>query len=138
MTASAVHVTLQVGAEAYALPVENVVEVAEFDRPTPVPGTPRELLGVRNLRGEVLPVFDLAAVLGIPPEAEPERLVVVDDRGRRAGLATRGVHDVGALPTTGQTADSPLLSCVALTDDGLVGVVDVERLLDRLAIRSEP
>ena len=129
------HVTLQVGAESYALPVENVVEVAEFDQPTPVPGAPRELLGVRNLRGEVLPVFDLAAVLGIPTDAKPVRLVVAEAQGRRAGLAIAAVHQVGELPTASQEAESALLSGAALTDEGLVGVVDVERLFDELAVR---
>ena len=129
------HVTLQVGAESYALPVENVVEVAEFDQPTPVPGAPREMLGVRNLRGEVLPVFDLAAVLAIPTDAEPERLVVAEARGRRAGLANAAVHEVGELPATSQEAESSLLAGAALTDEGLVGVLDVERLFDELAVR---
>ena len=136
MSARAVHVTLQVGDESYALPVEHVVEVGEFDPPTPVPGAAREMLGVRNLRGEVLPVFDLAAVLGLAPETAPTRLVVAADHGRRAGLAVTGVHDVRELPPASEEAESPFLVGAALTSEGLIGVVDVERLFDELAARS--
>jgi purine-binding chemotaxis protein CheW len=134
MSGAGVHVTLHVGAESYALPVDNVVEIADFDAPTPVPGGPRELLGVRNLRGEVLPVFDLAAVLGIAADGDPVKLVVAEDRiRRRAGLAIAGVHSVDELPAADQIADSPLLAGAALTDEGLVGVVDVEQLFAQLA-----
>jgi purine-binding chemotaxis protein CheW len=129
-----VHVTLHVGAEQYALPVDNVVEIADFDPPTPVPGAPRELLGIRNLRGEVLPVFDLAAVLGIPGDGEPVKLVVAEDRSRRrAGLAIGGVRSVDDLPDAAQATDSALLTGAVLTAEGLVGVVDVERLFAELA-----
>jgi purine-binding chemotaxis protein CheW len=133
---TALHLTLRVGDEAYALPVEHVVEVGEFDAPTPVPGGPRELLGVRNLRGEVLPVFDFATVLGLATGLGPRRLVVAADHGRRAGLAVTAVHDVRELPDADEKADSPFLAGAALTDEGLVGVVDVERLFDELAARS--
>jgi len=137
MTETVVHLTLQVGEEAYALAVEHVVEVGEFDPPTPVPGGPRELLGVRNLRGEVLPVFDLASVLGLAPGQGPRRLVVAADHGRRAGLAVTAVHDVRELPPASEETESPFLAGAALTEDGLVGVVDVERLFDELAARSQ-
>ena len=56
----AVHVRLRVGRERYALPIENVLEVAELGSLSALPGAGAAVLGVRNLRGQVLPVFDLA------------------------------------------------------------------------------
>ncbi len=81
-----VYVTVRVGEERYAFPVERVVEVGEIGELTPVPGAPAWTLGLRNLRGEVLPVCDLAVALGLPP-TEATLLAVVDDGARRAGLA---------------------------------------------------
>jgi purine-binding chemotaxis protein CheW len=124
---------MRVGEERYALPVENVLEVAEFGRPTLVPGAPPETLGVRNLRGEALPVFDLAAVLGIAREGTPTRLVVTEDRGRRVGFAIDEVRDVGELPGASEETDSPFLTAAVLTSGGLIGVVDLGVVLDRLA-----
>ena len=129
---TAVHVTMRVGAESYALPVSNVLEVAECGRLTAVPGASAETLGVRNLRGEALPVFDLATVLGISREGAAARLVVTEDRGRRVGLAIEEVVDVGELPPGDEETDSPFLTGAVLTDHGLIGVIDAQAVLDRL------
>ena len=52
---------------------------------------------MRNFHGQVLPVFDLAHVLGIPHEGRPPRLVVTDQGGSLAGLAVDEVTDVAPL-----------------------------------------
>ena len=59
------HVRLRVGSELYAIPIENVLEVAELGELSAVPGAEPVVLGVRNLHGQVLPVFDLAWALVI-------------------------------------------------------------------------
>ncbi len=66
------HVRIRVGAELYAMPVEHAIEVATLDEVTPVPGSRAEVLGVTNLRGQILPVVDLAQLLGVR-RAEPPR-----------------------------------------------------------------
>lgn len=134
---SGVHVRLRVGSELYAFPVENVLEVAELGRVSPVPGSGPAVLGVRNLRGEVLPVFDLAAVFGIGREGAAERLVVAEYAGRRAGLAIDEVTDVGPLPEAAEETESQFLVGAALADDSLIGVVDVAKVFEALE-RQEP
>jgi purine-binding chemotaxis protein CheW len=129
---SGIHVRLRVGNEAYALPVEHVLEVAELGRLAPVPGSPPEILGVRNLRGQILPVIDLARVLGIEREGTPARMLVAEQGGRRAGFAVDEVSDVGSLAEPAEETDSEFLVGAALDGDELVGVVDVARLFDVL------
>jgi purine-binding chemotaxis protein CheW len=84
---------VRAGGGRLALPVEHVREIARLGALSPVPGAGEVVLGVRNLRGQVLPVFDLAALLG-RPAGEPARIVVAEAEGRRAGLAIDGVADV--------------------------------------------
>ena len=60
-----VYVRLRVAAETYAMPVEHVLEVAEIGLVRAVPRARPEMLGVWNLRGQILPVVDLAQLLGI-------------------------------------------------------------------------
>jgi chemotaxis signal transduction protein len=133
---SAVHVRVRVGDETYAVAVEHVIEVAELGKLSPVPGAHGSVLGVRNLRGEVLPVFDLASVLGIPSQDLPSCLLVTEHGSLRAGFAIDEVTDVGAIPPVAEETQSNLLSGAALDDSGLVGVVDVERLFAALALED--
>ena len=106
---SGVHVRVRVAGEHYALPVEDVLEVAELRAITPVPGAPPAVLGVRNLRGQVLPVRrpggacsgSVARVAG----ADRRR------RGRRApGRAGGRLGRSRSSPAAGlEPADSPHL-----------------------------
>ena len=127
-----VHVRLRVGRETYALPVEHVLEVAELGEVTPVPGAQRAVLGVRNLRGQILPIVDLATVFGIESSGRPERVVVAESDGLRAGFAIDEVSDIEQLPDSVDETESDLLVGAALTNDELVGVVDVQRLFRSL------
>jgi len=127
---SSLHVRVRIADEDYALPVADVLEVAELGDVTPVPGTGPAVLGVRNLRGKVLPILDLSTVLGLPPASKPERVAIVERAGSTAGLAIDAVTGVERLPEASEEVDSPHLLGAALADGTLVGVVDVGSLLD--------
>jgi chemotaxis signal transduction protein len=129
---SGVHVQVRVGSELYALPVAHVLEVGEMRDLTAAPGASRATLGVCNLRGDLLAVFDLAAVLGLPRSDAPQRMLVAERGGARAGFAVDEVTDVNELPEADQEVDSDLLSSAALIDGSLVGVIDIDRLFDTL------
>lgn len=92
------HVRFRAGGSGYALPVTEVLEVAEIGLLAPVPGAPEPVLGVRNLHGQVLAVVDLALALGLARDRPASRLLIVESEGRRAGLAIDEVLDVGELP----------------------------------------
>jgi len=129
---SGVHVRVRAGGEDYALSVDSVLEVSELGDVTPVPSASREVLGVRNLRGQVIPVIDLATVFGLDGEAKRERIVVAEDGERRAALAVERVVDVGTLPAPSEEAESEYLFGAALVDGALVGVVNVGAVLASL------
>jgi len=130
---SGVHVRIRTGGEHYALPVDRVTEVGELGELTPVPGSAPEVLGIRNLRGQVLPVIDLATLLGLQKGDGNERIVVAESGDRRAGLAVESVEGVDDLPDPSQEADSKYLAGVVLVDGAPVGIVELDTLLDALA-----
>jgi purine-binding chemotaxis protein CheW len=130
------YVRMRVGGEQFALPVEHVREIARLGAISPVPGAGNVVLGVRNLRGQVLPVFDLAALLGVAGGGRPARVVVAEEGGQRAGLAIDAVTDVAGLPDANRDTDSEFLSGTALADGDPVGVIDVARLFAALQERS--
>jgi purine-binding chemotaxis protein CheW len=129
---TAVHVKLRVGRESYAMPIENVLEVCKLEELTPIPGAASRVLGVCNFHGQVLPVFDLARVFGIPRDGLAQRLVVTDSGGRLAGFAVDEVSDVTALEGPREEAEAKQLAYATLEQGALVGVVDMPALFSSL------
>jgi chemotaxis signal transduction protein len=66
----------QAGGESYALSMESVREVERVGRVTPVPGAPAFVRGLVNLRGEILPLLDVAALVGRKEAMPASRLIV--------------------------------------------------------------
>jgi purine-binding chemotaxis protein CheW len=126
---SSLHVLVGVAGEQYALPVDDVLEVAEYGDVAPVPGAPASVLGVRNVRGNVLAVLDLASVFAIERADAPERIAIVEQDGCRAGLAVDSVIGVDHLPDPSEEVESHHLVGAVLHDGALVGVVDVGSVL---------
>jgi purine-binding chemotaxis protein CheW len=116
----------------YAMPVEHVLEVRDFGALASVPGSPPAMLGVCNLRGQILPVVDLAWLLGIPRTAPPGRLLVAGTEGLKAGFAIDEVSMVGEMAEPAEEAESELLVGALLVGDDLVGVIDVPRVFASL------
>ncbi|BCM82063.1 chemotaxis protein CheW [Methylobacterium indicum] len=86
-------VILDLAGRAYSLPADAVRRVA----PAPeslvrVPRAPGWLAGMLAVRGEALPVVDLARRLGLPATGTRRRLVVVEAGGVRAGFLADGVR----------------------------------------------
>ena len=68
--------------EPFAMDVTHVREVAVFEEWTTVPLAPPHLVGVANLRGDVVPIADARAVLGLPARRDsrkPSTLIVEAD-----------------------------------------------------------
>jgi purine-binding chemotaxis protein CheW len=126
------NVRIDLNAEHYALSVQDVIEVVDIGDLTPVPGAPRTILGIRNLRGEALPVIDLARLLNLGPGETPQRMVVAQAGKLRAGLAVRSVLGVDEVPEPDIATDTPGLRGATLFEGDLIGHVDVPAILGGL------
>ncbi|MGQ9918792.1 MAG: chemotaxis protein CheW [Bryobacteraceae bacterium] len=70
-------VVFRAGGQTFGLDMKHVREVERVGRVTAVPGAPGFVKGLVNLRGEILPLLDLAALLGHAGQSDaPGRLVV--------------------------------------------------------------
>lgn len=83
-------IVLPIGADRYGIELTDVREVVPAPRLTPVPGAPAAVLGVVNLRGEVVPVLDTARLLGLPALERIAFAVIAECDAGLAGLATDG------------------------------------------------
>ena len=76
--AQAVEVILfRSGGEQIAVPIDAVREAAPQCPTVPLPHTPRFVLGVINLHGEILPLLDLANLLDAKGSAQPQEIIVL-------------------------------------------------------------
>jgi purine-binding chemotaxis protein CheW len=121
-------ICVEVAGAAYGIPVAEVQEVIGYRAPTRVFHAPPALAGITSLRGEVLPIIDLASVLDAALEARVEalepRVVVVRELGgarRRAGLKVDSLLGLRDAPP-GSTTEVPA-AVAARLGELVVGVV---------------
>jgi chemotaxis signal transduction protein len=138
--AGVAYVLAELGGRAVAVPMASLLEVADLAEIAPAPLAPRWLLGVTNLRGVVVPVVDLAALLGWETGAPGRRALVLRDGRFRLALPVHGVHsvrwlDLAPAEETQAEAETPGEAAVSreVTIDGRpVWVVDAEAVLARV------
>ena len=131
--------SLTLGDELFALPIEHIREIIEFGGLTEIPLMPAFLRGVINLRGAVLPVLNLAARLGLPAsEARSSSVVIVVDLvGRTVGLLVDAVSDIinvgeGEIqpaPVIGAASSKGLARGMITTDEGIITLIDMSGIL---------
>ncbi len=131
------HLLFACGSSLYGVPADTASEVVTVPVLTRVPGAPAHLLGVFAHRGEVLPVVDLARLIGRPVEEVFKRAVVVrTPKGTVALTATRviGVAVVaGVFDRLGDSGVHQHLRGPAHSDEGEVAVIDTQTFVEFLA-----
>jgi purine-binding chemotaxis protein CheW len=107
-------VTFQLAGELYGVEVGRVQSIIPMQPITVVPGAPRFIEGVINLRGSVVPVIDLGARFALPmPEARQKRVIVIMELDQQqVGLIVDRVTSVMRLDASTVEPPSPLLTSV--------------------------
>jgi len=90
------YLTFELGEEEYGLEILKVREIIGMMDITSVPRTPDFVLGVINLRGNVIPVIDLRLKFGMPTAERTEEtcIIVVDVEGMEMGILVDRVSEV--------------------------------------------
>jgi purine-binding chemotaxis protein CheW len=143
------YLTFRLREETFAMGVLTIKEIVEFDTLTVVPMMPACVRGVINLRGRVLPVIDLALRFdGEPTQPSRRTCIIIVEQGgphaaRSLGIMVDAVHQVLALPPEsiepapclGTMLRSDFIAGVGKVNDGLVIILDLEKVLaeDELA-----
>ena len=124
-------VEFRLASEPYAIEYDFVREVYPLRDFAPLPGTPAFVLGIMNLRGQVLSVVDLRIFFGLPAKGlgELNRVIVLRDERMEFGVLADDVLGVRAIPRLGLSPPLPTLAGVGagylmgMTDEGLA-VID--------------
>ncbi|MCD2317061.1 chemotaxis protein CheW [Sphingomonas sp. IC-11] len=89
-------VTFSLGQQMFGIEMSALIEIREWEEPTPLPSVASYIKGVTNLRGTVIPVVGLAERLGWAPSAIHSRscILVVSISGKQAGFLVDEVADI--------------------------------------------
>lgn len=124
-------VSFRLGDEEYGVDIMTVQEIILVGCITQVPEVPEHVLGVINLRGNVIPILNLRRRFGLPERAanEATRIVVMNLHGRTVGVVVDGVSEV--LRLTPEEISPPPASLAGVGKDYVLGLA---RRKDRLLI----
>jgi purine-binding chemotaxis protein CheW len=122
-------VIFPIGSDQYAIATSAVREVVSDPRATRLPTGPAVLLGAFNLRGEVVPIFDTATLLGIGNATGNPVAVVVNTTAGPAALVVSGLPRFVVLDSLVGPSELPGTVGVYTVDGGLVVMLDVEAML---------
>jgi purine-binding chemotaxis protein CheW len=128
-------VVFTLGAEHYALPIQQVHEIIRYTEPRSVASRVDWVRGVISLRGRIVPVFDLAARLGFSSElTDQTKIVIVEAGSETAGVIVDGVEEVLTVEEDQieevPGADTSLIECIVKVGDRLVVLLKSSTIFD--------
>ncbi|NDV01839.1 chemotaxis protein CheW [Pseudoroseicyclus tamaricis] len=127
-------VTFTVAGQNYCLDIQKIREIRRWTPVTPLPHASNGVLGVMNLRGAVIPIYDMASRLGLgitdPSERNVVIVVAMDDN--LFGLLAETVQEILSV-TEDQLLPTPDVKSES-TREAIQGVIsladDMTRILD--------
>ncbi len=132
--------TFRLDGQEYGLAILKVQEIKGWDRMTPIPNSPPYVKGVLNLRGVIVPVFDLRLRFGLPEAARDAFtvIIVVNIGGRLAGIVVDAVSDVinvgaeqkCAAPEYEGQQNREFIQGLAQVDGKLLILLDIDRMVN--------
>ena len=131
--------------QQYAFRIEMIQEIVILDQLTPTPQVADCVEGVCNLRGEIIPIVSLRMLLGLEPKPTDSetRTIVVNVADRTLGCTVDSVSQVIRIPEASiQSAPETVAAAggfitgFAKLDDGLVVLLDIDRLLEPERLQS--
>lgn len=136
--------TFTVENEEYGVDIMTVREIKGWTETTRLPGSPEFLRGVMNLRGLIIPIFDLRTRFhrGLT-EATAKHVVIILAVGERnigvlvdavSDILDAGIDQIKAAPASGTTIDADFISGLISLQDRMVVLLDVNHLFDTHAV----
>tara|TARA_R110001583_G_scaffold2296_6_gene16937 strand:+ start:3723 stop:4217 length:495 start_codon:yes stop_codon:yes gene_type:complete len=132
-------VTFKLENETYGINVMQVQEVLRYSEIAPVPGAPLYVLGIINLRGNVVTVIDTRSRFGLEScdVTDNTRVVVIESEKQVIGILVDSVaevvylkaSDIDAAPNVGNDESAQFIQGVSNREGELLILVDLDKLL---------
>lgn len=132
-------VTFRLAGETYGINVMQVQEVLRYTEIAPVPGAPEYVLGIINLRGNVVTVIDTRNRFGLESGemTDNTRIVIIETEGHVIGVLVDSVAEVVYLrqseietaPNVGNDESAKFIQGVCHKNDELLILIELNKLL---------
>lgn len=125
-------VTFSAGEQSFSIEITQVREIRRWSPVTALPHAPHEVLGVMNLRGSVIPIYDLAARFGLGQTKENPRnvIVVAMHGGQTVGLLVEAVSEILSV-SRDQIQETPDIRS-EMARQSITGVIPIENGMTRV------
>jgi purine-binding chemotaxis protein CheW len=137
--AAGTYLTFQVGEEEYGVEILRVREIIGMQPITPVPGSPAHVIGVINLRGNIIPVMSMRERFGMgASEAHPHNVIIVIENGAaHIGIAVDRVREVASFvdadieprPAYGLDVDANAVKAIGKSQGRIRILLDIHKVL---------
>lgn len=131
-------IAFSIGDQTYGVEITTVREIRAWNGATPLPNTREYVRGVINLRGTIVPIFDLRARFGDGPTSPTKNhVVVVMSVGDKwvgilvdavSDILTVSKDDIHSVPE-GNSVDTDLLNGIVTHDSHMVGLIDLHSVI---------
>ena len=135
-----------IGEDTYAIPVDLLTEIIIPQKIFPVPTTPSHVLGVINLRGNIVPIVDMRPALSLSQQSAPGQIAIVKYGSITLGIVVDNVSEVVSVPESRIQAipadysaqasknRSRFMKGIIQRDAGAVALLNVERIFDEIKL----
>lgn len=137
------YLSFTLGEEIFAIDIQSILEIIEYEAVTTVPMMPSFLKGVINLRGRVVPVIDLAVRIGREATEIKRRTCIVileviqDDVHHDLGVIVDAVNEVVEIeadeqespPSFGAGLRNEFIHGIGKVDEKFVVILDISQAL---------
>lgn len=135
------YVVFKLGREVFGLAIDKVKEIIMHHETTQLPDTMEEIEGIINLRGHVIPIYDIRKKFGFPitNRKGTSRIVVVEVHNSTIGIIVDGVSEVLSIQNDmvekpsfmlARENDTNFINGIAKLDNALVILLDIEKVID--------
>jgi purine-binding chemotaxis protein CheW len=138
--------SFRIGNEEYAIDIMSVREIKGWTETTVLPNQPKFVLGVLNLRGTIVPIFDLRCRFGLGlTKATPTHVIIIATLHERTiGLLVDAVSDIltvmpdqiRPVPEIDRGASAEFMSGIINVNDSMVVILSLEKLFGRNAVSA--
>lgn len=132
-------VSFTVAGQAFCLQIKQIREIRRWSPVTVLPHAPHDVLGVMNLRGAVIPIYDLSARFGLQTTEASERnvVIVVAVQDKPVGLLAESVseiisinpEDIQETPAVDSRNTMEFIQGIISHDGGMVRIINLEAVI---------